>query len=463
MKRVIGVFAKLFGAVMGFFYSFYKRRKTENKIAFISRQSETPSTDFRYLINEIKTNYPRYKVVVLCRMIPSSFGGKLRYIGEMFRQMKAMATSKVVILDGYCILASMLKHKKNLKIIQIWHALGAFKKFGRSVLDKEGGKSSKTAKAFKMHKNYSLIAASGDKCVPCFSEAFGQPESKFIPIGIPRMDYLTDPSENERMRGNILRRYPQLDNGRKNILYVPTFRDTEKDKNALKKATEDLVNKVNYTDYNLIVKHHVVDTNKEQIYTDSRMNKAEGEYFTGMDFMCVADYVVTDYSSVIYEALLKDLPLYIYCFDSDTYIDERGFYIDFWSDIPALYSRNAKGICDFIAADMRADADKEKAFKQDYVNKRFASITAEYGKLIDELARGVYDGRYNYGVLSDDAVSDETCENAEATETDTDPDDSAAEENPVVTEPAENRGKMIAEQETTDKAHVEEETENEQN
>ena len=435
---MIGVFAKIFGAVMGFFYSFYKRRKTEDKIAFISRQSETPSTDFRYLINEIKTNYPQYKVTVLCKMIPSSFGGKIKYLGEMFRQMKAFATSKVVVLDGYCVLASMLRHKKDLKIIQIWHALGAFKKFGRSVLDKEGGKSSKTAKAFKMHKNYSLIAASGDACVPFFSEAFGQPESRFIPIGIPRMDYLTDKEENARVRGNILLKYPQLDNGRKNILYAPTFRDTDEDRAALAAATKELINKANYSDFNLIVKHHVVDSNKEQIYTDSRMNMAEGENFTAMDFMCVADYVVTDYSSVIYEALLKDLPIYIYCFDSDKYIDERGFYIDFWTDLPALYSKNAKGICDFIASGMRANSEKEEKFKKAYVNKRFDSITAEYGKLIDELARGVYDGRYNYGVISDDVQPQEEQESAA--------DDHNAQESPD--DPAVNTETAVNEEET---------------
>ncbi len=450
---MIGVFAKIFGAVMGFFYSFYKRRKTENKIAFISRQSETPSTDFRYLINEIKTNYPQYQVVVLCKMIPSSFGGKIKYVGEMFRQMKALATSKVVVLDGYCILASMLKHKKDLKIIQIWHALGAFKKFGKSVLDKEGGKSSKTASAFKMHNNYSYIAASGDECVPFFAQAFGQPVSKFIPIGIPRMDYLTDPQENERVRGNVLRKYPQLANGRKNILYAPTFRDTQQDKDALANETEELVNKVNYSDFNLIVKHHVVDSNKEQIYTDSRMNKAEGENFTAMDFMCVADYVVTDYSSVIYEALLKDLPIYIYCFDSDKYIDERGFYIDFWTDIPALYSKNAKGICDFIASGMRANSEKEENFKKAYVNKRFSSITAEYGKLIDELARGVYDGRYNYGILKDDAPSEddekpETAQEAAENESDNETSNSSSDA-------------VIAEDIQTD--DIKEDTENEQN
>lgn len=458
---MIGVFAKIFGAIMGFFYSFYKRRKTEDKIAFISRQSETPSTDFRYLINEIKTNHPQYKVVVLCKMIPSSFGGKIKYVGEMFRQMNALATSKVVVLDGYCILASMLRHKKDLKIIQIWHALGAFKKFGKSVLDKEGGKSSKTADAFKMHRNYSYIATSGDECVPFFAQAFGQPVSKFIPIGIPRMDYLTDPEENERVRGNVLRKYPQLANGRKNILYAPTFRDTQQDKDALENATQELVNKVNYSDFNLIVKHHVVDSNKEQIYTDSRMNMAEGENFTAMDFMCVADYVVTDYSSVIYEALLKDLPIYIYCFDSDKYIDERGFYIDFWTDIPALYSKNAKGICDFIASGMRANAEKEESFKKAYVNKRFASITSEYGKLIDELARGVYDGRYNYGVIKD---GDSQKENSEA-DTENETAEESREETAEITENTAPQDNSFDTDTETDiqTDDIKEDTENEQN
>lgn len=72
---MVGIFAKIFGAVMNFFI-FLQAQKTEDKVVFISRQSETPSLDFRYLINEIKTNYPQYKVEVLCKMIPASAGGK---------------------------------------------------------------------------------------------------------------------------------------------------------------------------------------------------------------------------------------------------------------------------------------------------------------------------------------------------------------------------------------------------
>lgn len=381
---------------MNFVYSFFKLNKTKNQIAFISRQSETPSLDFHYLIDEIKTNYPQYDVVVLCKMIPASFGGKVKYMGEIFRQMKALSRSKVVVLDGYCILASILNHKKDLKIIQIWHALGAFKRFGKSVLDMPGGKSSATAKAFKMHRNYDLIAASGDKCVPFFAEAFGQPVEKFIPIGIPRMDYLTDKQKSVDVKNDIFSVYPELNNGKKTILYVPTFRDREEDISALHTATADLVSKVDYSKYNLVVKHHVVDSNLEEIYVDLGENPVRGEHFSGMDFMCVSDYVVTDYSSVIYEAVLRDLPIYIYCFDSEKYLDERGFYIDFWHDIPAVYGKTSEDILTSIDNNITVDGEKIAQFKTDYVNKKYNSITHIYGEIINSLMCDKYDNKYNY-------------------------------------------------------------------
>ena len=390
------LFAKIFGLAMGILYSFFKLKKTENKVAFISRQSETPSLDFRYLIDEIKADHPQYNVEVLCKMIPNGIGGKVKYIGEFFRQMNALATSRVVVLDGYCILACMLKHKKDLKIIQIWHALGSFKRFGKSILDMQGGSSSETAKAFKMHDNYDLIATSGDECVKFFAEAFGQPKEKFIPIGIPRMDYLTDEREAEKTRNAVYEAYPELNNGRKTILYVPTFRDTEEDVAELHKATRELIDCIDFSAFNLVVKHHVLDSGNEEIYTDSKENKTVGSKFMGMDFMATCDFVITDYSSIIYEALLKNLPIYIYCFDGEKYIDERGFYIDFWNDIPAIYSKEAKGIYGAIAENSPVSAEKTEQFKMAYVNKKFPSITKLFGEIIDELIRGVYDNRYNY-------------------------------------------------------------------
>ena len=88
---MINLLGRIFGAVMNLVYSLFKLRKTKNQIAFISRQSEEPSLDFQYLINEIRTGYPQYEVVVLCKMIPASLGGRVKYLAEIFRQMNALS------------------------------------------------------------------------------------------------------------------------------------------------------------------------------------------------------------------------------------------------------------------------------------------------------------------------------------------------------------------------------------
>ena len=72
----------------------------------------------------------------------------------MLTQMYHIATSKVVVLDGYCIAASVLNHKPDTKIVQMWHALGTIKKFGYQVLGTEEGSDPDVARIMRMHKNY---------------------------------------------------------------------------------------------------------------------------------------------------------------------------------------------------------------------------------------------------------------------------------------------------------------------
>ena len=56
-----------------------------------------------------------------------------------------ISRSKVVILDTYCYLISNLKHKKDLVVIQIWHAIGICKKAGYAIVGKDEGRSEKEA------------------------------------------------------------------------------------------------------------------------------------------------------------------------------------------------------------------------------------------------------------------------------------------------------------------------------
>lgn len=116
--------------ILNIIYSIIKCFSTQNKITFISRQSNEPVLDFVILNEKLVKEYPKIKTVMLCKKIEN----KILYMFHILKQMYHIATSKVVILDSYCIPISVLKHKKNLKVIQMWHAVGSMKKFGYAMI-----------------------------------------------------------------------------------------------------------------------------------------------------------------------------------------------------------------------------------------------------------------------------------------------------------------------------------------
>ena len=117
-------------------YSILKLLPVQKKITYISRQSNTLSVDFSMVIHEMEKRQPEYRNITLIKMIGDSIPEKIGYCFHMIRQMYHVATSEMVVLDTYCIVVSLLNQRKNLKVIQMWHALGAMKKFGYSILDK---------------------------------------------------------------------------------------------------------------------------------------------------------------------------------------------------------------------------------------------------------------------------------------------------------------------------------------
>ena len=73
---------------------------------------------------------------------------------------------------------SVVHHKKELKVIQIWHSMGAIKKFGLQV--KKDKREEMEARIMHMHENYDVIVSSSKAMTPYFAEAFGYSEDKFI-------------------------------------------------------------------------------------------------------------------------------------------------------------------------------------------------------------------------------------------------------------------------------------------
>lgn len=335
-----------------FFIKLFTKQKT-NKITMLSRQSNNINIDFRLLKEELEQN-DKVEIKILCKMIPDSLMGKIKYCFYTLKNMYHIATSKVCIIDGYNIPISSLKHKEGLEVVQVWHAMGAIKKFGYQVLDKGEGSNSKVAEIMNMHANYTCVTCTSKATRIIYSEAFNTDLDKIQVLGMPRIDYLLGRNDEINYKGyELIKEYPKL-NGKINILYVPTFR-----KNT-KINLDNLINNIDENKYNFIVRLHPLDkTEVDEKY------KIDSKYST-MDLLKIADYVITDYSAIAFEALVLDKPIYFYLYDIDKYNELRGLNIDLFKEMKNSTKTDFKDIMSSIENN-EYDYDELKQFKNRYV------------------------------------------------------------------------------------------------
>lgn len=359
---------------MNFLYFFIKMFKTKNKITFISRQGNQNSIDFELVQKELTRLDKEVEIVALNRRFRDvdPLSVKIKYCFHILRQMYHIATSKVVVLESYCMPISMLKHKKSLKVIQMWHALGSLKKFGYSIVDQKEGSS--FAHIAKMHKNYDIILTSSEEARKNFAEAFQYSLRSFAIIPLPRVDYLMDREMQNKLSEEIRREYPIL-NKKKNIVYAPTFRKNGEDIGKIM----ELISCIDYTKYNLILKLHPltkIEIKDQNLLYDKK--------YPTIDWLNIADIVITDYSAIIYEAALLNKKIILYAYDLENYEINRDFYLNYRKDMVGILAPTTKEI---VQALERRGHDRERTemFSKKYVDYHGQNCTKKLAKLILKL------------------------------------------------------------------------------
>ena len=343
----------LFKLNLKFVYFFLKLLPiNKKKIVLLSRQSNTPSIDFKLVEEEFLRRNANFKIVILTRRINKSLKGLIGYYLHLHKQMYHLATASICIVDTYIIPVSVLKHKKSLKIYQIWHAMGTVKKFGHQTLDKPCGKDKKISELMCMHKGYTNIICGSDAIKSALAEAFNYSEDKIISNDLPRIDYLI--KEKENLRKYIYKIYPNLKR-KKNILYVPPFRTYKNTK------VMELLENIDLKKYNFILKSH---PSEEIILPDKE--KYQYDSFSSLQLLTIADYVITDYSTISVESTVLNIPLYFYVYDYEKYVEENGLNIDIKQEMGRYVFHDAKELVKNIELNSY-DRKLLKSFRDKYI------------------------------------------------------------------------------------------------
>lgn len=352
----------------------FKLFRTRNRIVYLSRQSNDKSIDMLLLEKELKNVLPDTEQVFRLRMIPDGIVNKLKYCLGIIGDMYYLATSRVAILDTYSITVSCLKHKRSLKVIQIWHASGAVKKFGLQSVGTKEGRDEKISTAMHMHENYDYILAPSRATARLYMQAFGYSADKIKICALPRVDEVLNDTGST---ASFYRDNPALSH-KKIILYLPTFRDREEYAvNALKEQFTATLS----DDYHLIVSPHPLFSRVER---ENRFSY-NGAYST-YDLMKLADIIITDYSACAFDASMLMKPLYFYTPDYDEYSRERGLNIDLRAEMTLSTFDDAAALCTAIKSE-KYDYDTLFAFKNKYMEGAGSNNTATLTKFISILIK----------------------------------------------------------------------------
>lgn len=376
MKQVIiniGIF------ILKIIYMPLKCLKVKKQIVYISRQFNHANLDFKLLIEELEEIAPQYKNIVLAKRMEKGVINNIKYMLHMLKQMYYIATSKVVILDSYCIVASVLRHKKQTKIIQMWHALGAIKKFGYQTIGKQAGADSKIAKTMCMHKNYDYVLAPSKITKKYYEEAFNVDENRIKLIGLPRIDYVLKGKDVDK----IYEKHPILKE-KENVLYVPTFRKGKKIK------LNKLIQSFDTEKYNLIIKLHPLDQKKyKYIQKDGVIFEDE---FNSYELFDIADKIITDYSSLAIEASLLNKPIYFYTYDLEEYKEDPGLNFDFEKEPMGKYmAKTSEELLKLLEEEY--DYSILAQFRNKYITVNTNNCTRQLSKSILELMKNEYEKR----------------------------------------------------------------------
>lgn len=261
--------------------------------------------------------------------------------------------------------------------INSWHG-SAIKYIGSDIHGQDTFKVKKSK-----HSLEDIYLAQGEFDIDTFSRAFLLPKSKVVLTGLPRNDELV--TGNTVANAIKIREKLHIPQGKKVILYAPTYREYEKDKgnNCIMKPPFDMDKWKNQlgSEYILLIRAHQEVVNVLGINEDNFV-KNVSNYPILNELMLITDMLISDYSSIMFDFSILGKPIFCYTYDYDRYEKERGMYFDIRKELPSESDEDSL-IKLIKEGDYSELSEKTVRFREKYVT--------EYGSASQKAVDIIYD------------------------------------------------------------------------
>ncbi|MBC9226160.1 hypothetical protein GL325_07505 [Aeromicrobium sp. 636] len=282
----------------------------------------------------------------------------------------------------------LCKRPRGTYYLQTWHGT-PLKRMQNDVPVMHGRAEDYHRKAQELVERWSALVSPSEYATAAFRSAFGF-TGPIIESGYPGNDVFH--TEEGRRRARETRLRLGLAEDRTVVLYAPTFRDDGRAAGAKGAWAHDMALDLGRfaerlgSDVTLLVRlHPLVKFTWPKDLDASIVNVSK--YPDTQDLLLVADALITDYSSIMFDYAQRQRPIISYVYDLEHYRDElRGFYVDLEEIAPGPVVRTSDEVIDAVAnlSDLETRyADRLAAFRE-----RFGSL--EDGHASDRVIDAVF-------------------------------------------------------------------------
>lgn len=313
---------------------FYVFPVNKRRIYFTSYRGMGLCCNPYYIYRYMSEHYPgKYEYVWEVRHGAIEEDGYIRVKPNTIKAAYYKMTSAVLYSNiGF---GSSFPKRKEQIYVNTWHGGGAYKKVGMDLKEEQHPVNQKINKLCASEVDY--FVSCSEKFTEYLSGAKQIAKGKFLPSGMPRNDIFFQQDElfKRQLRDKICEQY-KMPKDRKIVLYAPTYRDvTHKDTEVLdvSRVLAALGQRFGGEWQMCVRAHHF--TRPEDI--EETVNVSE--YLDMQELLLIADVLITDYSSCMWDFAQTKKPGFLFVPDLEQYKGERDFYtsVDSW---PYTYAIN---------------------------------------------------------------------------------------------------------------------------
>ena len=337
----------------------------ENKVLFLEMRFTKLSNSFELIYKALEESG---EYDLKCSYVQFNFIRGREFTQRVNEMLKELATAKYVFVDDASLILSSIPLRKETVAINLWHACGAFKKFGRSTAELKFGSSAATLDKYPNYGNLTHVTVSSPEVIWAYEEAMHLPKGIVKATGVSRTDQFYDKKFVESRKQKLYEIMPEAKD-KKVILYAPTFRGhvataSSPDRIDFERFCRELGN-----EYVIVCKHHPFVKNPPIIPEElQHFARDLTKYLSIEDLLCCADICISDYSSLVFEYSLFEKPMIFYAYDYDNSCDWRGFYYDYSEFTPGPVVQTEDELLNSIKnIDTQFDKQKVIDFKEKFM------------------------------------------------------------------------------------------------